>query len=368
MRTDQIPANELGHLTFVDHGEPSAPRAPRRTVEALLHQNEDLSARMRVLLRRLEELEILNQRMEKTHFEQRQQLETASEELAVWREKESAWSARSQHLETEIAEIRLRFPQLLQMEAQLQRYQRYHQRVKGQIIPYIKELKGYSDGLQRKIRDLRKQLAESDDLLRVEQNRSSELERERQQDKDNFSSELAQLQQIFEKEKAELQQSIEKLLTRNSELVIQLQREQSQTLHQDRLANDVLMLERKLRESEGLYQTELQREHEERLRLRQENGILLARQAELDQREDHLRSDNHQLRHQIETLTEQLSRTREQWLQVSQRNENLLKSTEALERLNQDLARRTLELPTPKNKTADRPSQGWRELGEGLLE
>ena len=172
------------------------------TIEALVSQNEDLAARQKVTLQRLAKIEDRNKQIEEEGQELRQSHSIISDQMMIWKEKEKVWKQRHDGLDQELQIFRERFPDYLKMEDTVERYKRYHERVKSQIKPYIRELKGYAQALHSQILELHAELDRKDNEVKLIQRKNQETRE--QSDNQAQSFERSQNQLITEFERSTL--------------------------------------------------------------------------------------------------------------------------------------------------------------------
>jgi hypothetical protein len=329
------------------------PTAPSRsaTIEALMNQNEDLMARLKVALRKSADLEetLANLRTEQTDTIER--FNSQNDQMLVWREKENFWKTKNLSLEKEVDTLKSRFPDLISMEASLARLRKYQERVKTQIKPYVQDLKRYANSLQSEIQNLQSELARQESI-NAELNLKLQENRERSEDeKASLFKIQNQIVNEFEQERALIQGELKGLKEINVELEFRTQRLDQALLRQDELENTVIALRRS---KEEIF-FDLQKKNED---TQSENSSLRGQNTELQMRlEDRVQlcqsqaTEIQNLNARMGQLEEQLATARFLWTQKNEDLEKLKISQAGLEKLNLDLSQKLTELrKTPAQK------------------
>jgi chromosome segregation ATPase len=333
----------------LSHSNQSASRtsaAPSRssTIEALMNQNEDLMARLKVALRKSADLEESLQEIQSEFRDTTDRFASQNDQMLVWREKENFWKLKNQTLEKEVETLKARFPDLINMEAQLARLKRYQERVKTQIKPYVQDLKRYANSLQEEIQNLQTELAKNE-------SKTIELGSQLFSEKERFETEREALFKIqnqivheFEQERSLFLGEIKALKEMNVELELRTQRLDQSLLRQDELENTVIALRRS---KEEIFE-ELQKKSED---TQNENGSLRGQNTELQMRlEDRVQLCQSQsleiqnLNAKLGQLEEQLGTARFLWTQKNEEFEKMKLSMSGLERLNLELSLKLTEL------------------------
>ncbi|MGZ5279583.1 MAG: hypothetical protein ACXWC9_06560, partial [Pseudobdellovibrionaceae bacterium] len=136
------------------------PRDVRKsgTVEALISQNEDLSARLNVNIRRMTSLEDENRALQQDIKDLNLSYTSVTDQNLVWKEKERLWKEKHKALEGEVRTFQERFPDYQKLEAQVEKLKRYQDRVKSTIKPYLQNLKEYAHALHQQVQGLNQEL------------------------------------------------------------------------------------------------------------------------------------------------------------------------------------------------------------------
>jgi chromosome segregation ATPase len=318
-------------------------------LEALFQQNEDLSVRLKVTLQRLSQFESsLSEETEKSQ----KLLQTQSslqDQLMIWKEKERLWLEKIDKSELQIEQLNLKIPKYTQLQNEIQRYKKYHEKVKTQVKPYLQQLKDYSNNLVGEIRALHQELAEKEDMLTQKATRVLALETELKLQLGAHETAHEELNKVHAAEVKSLQSQIHAM--KESLILLEARSERlDQALErQDELDNMLVVLSRKaddaearlISETEGLRQT-----------LQMTRNDLLKRNMQIEDSESKqakAKEDNSLLHTELQAMNEQLTSLRYLWNDKAEENEKLKNSISALEKINQELSRKLSALRQNKN-------------------
>ena len=320
--------------------------APRKsgTVDALIAQNEDITARLKIAMRRMTMLEDENNQLIKELNETKISYSSTSDQMLVWKEKEKIWKERNEQAETALQAFRDRFTDYLGMEAKVEKLTRYQERVKTTIKPYLQQLKDYAQSLHLQIQGQNAEIEMRDTQL-VDKDRQLLALKEKFEDQVRFY-EMNQndLVASFEKEKDFYQHEIT-ILNEN----LALAEEKSQRLNaalqrQDELENLVISLRRNKDDFYNGIQEELES-------LRSFNSEAKKDLIERDLLNQNLRKELDSLKAQFQDtankkqdLEEQLTSLRYMWSEQSLEKEKMEISISSLEKLNLELSTKLSEL------------------------
>jgi chromosome segregation ATPase len=336
-----LPQNNHQILDFIE-----IPRDLRKssTVESLLQQNEDLMARLKVTIRRLSLLEDENKALVDKINESDRNYSAISDQMLIWKEKEKVWKARLDKAEEALRQFQDRFPNYIKMEAQVERYQRYKERVQSVFKPYIAKLKEQILTMQTEAEGLRQAMDQKDAQLTLFSNQLA-FKKEELKEKVQFY-ELNQLDLVshFENKKAELVAMMDEMKKEKIELQHKVRALDASLERQDELENTIIQLKRSKEESLAEIQTELST-------LKNQNRDLRQVSVEKELKNNDLTEIKAQLENKLmnessrrEELEEQLTSLRYMWSQQSEDNKKLEVSVASLEKLNSDLSSRLNEL------------------------
>lgn len=318
--------------TFVTSNEISS------SVETLLNQNEDMMARLKVTLRRLALVENENLEHRREAYELQQTNKTFADQLLIWKEKEKVWKEKNSQLDEENAGLQSQLIHLDDVVNRNLRLSKYYNKVKTQIRPYIKQLKGYSNSLHEHIGHLNKELNLKELEVRKFGEQLAGLKTQVENQIDFYEKNQNVLVIQFEQERERLKDELKTY----KELYASVN-EKAQAL--DESIINANYLENKL--------IALQRIHEDSAKSAQENAnnlkqALIAQNEELStlkMQNQELNSENELLKMKITELEtklfnhyEQLQSTRFLTINKTQENERLLQMNQSLEKLNLELS------------------------------
>lgn len=351
----------LSHLDFSDFEERTPQTSPREhqildfneipkdlrkssTVEALLAQNEDMMARLKITLRSLSKMEDENRAFSEELSETKRAYASVSDQMLIWKEKERLWKDRNLKLEEEIKTFKIRFPEYLKMEAQIERLKKYQEKVKTTIKPYLQQLKDYAQSLHLQIQNQNKDLDLRDTQIHSQEQQIQHL-KDHLSDQSRFY-EMSQNDLIsgFEKTKQDLRHEILVLQEINQALEFKTQNLDRAMERQDELENLVIALRR----SKSDFQAELTNELED---LRTQNREMKQTLTEKNMSAQDLSTERDRLKDELKSafsrrdeLEEQLTSLRFMWTGKSEENEKLKISLSSLEKINLDLSGKLNEL------------------------
>lgn len=330
---NEVPDNSSSHREIPLEIKRSA------TVEALISQQDDLVARLKVSLRRLSLLENENDRLRQLHRVIENKNTTLGDQNRVWEEKQELWRNKERKLESLLEDFKTRLPEYEGLSEKLDRYKKYHERIKTQVKPFIHQLKAYADSLLAEIQKLNAELAEKDaavESLRADKNALLN-ENDRQRHQAESRQEL--LVGHFERTLQQSRQEISELQTIISRLEERSQAFDQMRAREDELSNVVVALRRQ--------KQDIEREHLDKqnellgtlAQTRSELTTVKEAQADQGRKVLALESENTRLSHHNQQLEEQLASLRYVWNSKSDELEKTRASLSSMERLNADLSR-----------------------------
>lgn len=313
------------------------------TVENLISQNDDLMARLKVTLRRLSVLEIENQKLQESAQKAQISQTAVSDQMLVYREKDRILRNKIDHLERDKERLSVLSLSLEKTahkhQMDLERYKRYHDKVKTQVKPYLKELKEYSLNLEKQIsilesnlnvkdtqiKDLRNQMGE------VSKNARYQVELQQKQMSDSISHYEIEVQKLEEKLQFYKEMESEFQSTKKS-LQVSLERK-------DNLENELILLKRHKEDQNQELKSHIEKLEARVLELSRQNQKLGIEHADLQikvtedqERLKELQNENLNLKEQIEGL-------RVLWNSKNDEAEKIKSASQALERLNIELSK-----------------------------
>lgn len=314
------------------------------TVEALMAQNDDLIARLKVNLRRLTLLENENDRVRQIHRVLENKNIALSDQQRIFEEKEKLWRNKERTLESVVNDFKTRLPEYENLSEKLDRYKKYHERIKTQVKPFIHQLKAYADSLMGEIQKLNAEVSDREatiEKLKFDQaSMLSEIEKQRHQ----AESRQELLVVHFERQK---QESL--LQIREQQLQIGRLEERAQAYdvmrsREDELSNVIVALRRQKMDNDREASEKHNVQLAELTQIRSELSAL--REATQDQarKMDVSKSERARLESQSQQLEEQLGSLRYLWNSKSDELEKTRASLASMEKLNAELSRQLTSL------------------------
>lgn len=314
------------------------------TVEALIGQNDDLVARLKVNLRRLTLLENENDRLRQIHRALEAKNNALTDEKRIFAEKENLWRAKEQKLESVVHDFRTRLPEYEQLAEKLDRYKKYHERIKTQVKPFIQQLKAFADSLTVEIQKLNAELADRE--LTVDQLRQDkaallgELEKQRHQ----AESRQELLVAHFERLQQESATHIRELQTQIGRLEERAQSFDEMRAREDELSNLVVALRRQKMDLERETTEKHQDLQSDLGQARGELAAALERIGDLERKAELAGGEKARVESHNQQLEEQLGSLRYLWSAKSDELEKTRASLAAMEKLNAELSRQLTAL------------------------
>lgn len=314
------------------------------TVETLISQNEDLMARLKVTLRRMTQLEDQNKAFSSELENVKQSYTSVSDQMLIWKEKERLWKERNEKLETEIQGFKARFPDYMRMEVQIERLQRYQEKVKTTIKPYVQQLKDYGQSLHVQIQGLNRQLELKETEISEAKHKATGLKEQLNEQARFYEMSQNDLIGQFEKSKESMLSDIRALSESNVALEQKAQNLDRALERQDELENLVIALRRNKEDFQSEVQAELQQLREQNRDLKQTLVEKEMAHQDLQQERENLRTETRLLLSRREELEEQLTSLRYMWTSKCEENEKLKISQASLEKLNLELSTKLNDL------------------------
>ncbi|MBX2995940.1 MAG: hypothetical protein KF681_14030 [Bdellovibrionaceae bacterium] len=355
----QTPFSDVAHLDFREELPPTPEQAPAparmartpsarpttsSTVEALLSQNEDLMARLKVTLRRLTALEAENDTLKDIEHEVRTENASLTDQLLIWKEKESYWHKKNQTLENDMNAIRARFPELEQMEEKIERYKKYHEKIRVQVKPYIQQLKAYAQNLTLEIRKLMTEI-ESKEAKRLDvERRLRDLRADMDEQYRRQDQQSRELVALFEDEKSRLQLELTELRKINMALEGKADKLDQALMRQDELENVIIALNRSQEEAKEAYKKGITDREIEFETLKRDLTEERYKNKGLDSKLQAIVQESDRQKHRADQLQEQLSSLRYLWTNKCEETEKLQLTLQSLEKLNQELSAKLNQL------------------------
>lgn len=322
---------------------PATPQVPMEllksaTVQSLISQNEDLSARLNVAIKRQMLLENENETLKTSSHGLQTQFAAFSDQILIWKEKEKYWKSKYELLEQNYSQLKNRYPELEEMEQSLGRYRRYHEKVKLQIKPFIQQLKAYAENLGSEIRSLNKDIEQKE--LREQQRETEFLSKITALEKALHSEREKQfiIVQGYEKAREAMVEKVEDHSRLHMDLQMTLQENKRLKELEDELKNALISNQRDADNSQQALNAQMAEMRSAWIRV---SSLLEHQQQEASENARQLNEKSKLLetaQRQMNELQAQLDSQRLLWGQQSQILEELRASNFALERINRELS------------------------------
>jgi chromosome segregation ATPase len=321
------------------------PRAA--SLQSLIQQNEDLTIRLKMAIQKMASLEDDNEQLSVTQRKLENTVQALSDQLLIWKEKERLWQERFNKSEFKLAELKRDMPDISDLKNELNRYYRYHEKVKNQIKPYIQQLKEYARGLSEHIKSLNTEIDRKefdnrnlvDKLATVEKELASHLTTNAKMIDDMktyYETELVS----YKSESVHLREALIVAENRCQNLDQALER-------QDDLLNQNILLKRQLEASKEAHQSDTEGLRQS---LQMARSEILQKSARADEQESQLKratSELEQKDHQLREIQEQMSSLRFMWNEKCDELEKMKLAASALEKLNVELSLKLKEARQP---------------------
>ncbi|WP_413581461.1 hypothetical protein [Bdellovibrio sp. HCB288] len=368
MDTEQFQSAKLGHLDFEFEQQPVAASIPlpdelpkradvshlpkeilkSSTVENLISQNEDLMARLKVAIRRLSLLENENQKLSEETNKARLSQSSVTDQILVWREKDNMWKHKVDQIERE-REIQAEKLRALQekvrgMTSDLVRHEKYHDRIKNQVKPYISQLKEYSAAQDARVSELEVDLNHKEALLRDLRHQVIEVTKNARYQVETSDKKAQEMVQHYEDQIASMSKELKVLHQAQEDLEAKTAKLHSALERQDTLENELVVVRRSKEDVRHRLEQELNRQQERMTELTRQNQKLGVEHADLQIRVVQDQEVIQKLERENRQYFEQLESLRYMWNAKNEENEKLKVAAAALERLNLELSQKLNDL------------------------
>ncbi len=318
------------------------------TIESLISQNEDLMARLKVTLRRLALIENENQRLSAETSTEKKMASQATDRVLVMKEKDDLWKAKVDDLEKTKETIQQKLLSLQNIyqitKGQVDRLQKYHDRIRNHVKPFVQELKKYSKSLEQRTEDLQANLDKKDAQLSDLRFQIVEISKHSKHQIEILEKKNWQVTEHFEILNQQVIQESSQLKELNTTLSEKVERLQVFKERADHLENENIELRRRIEASNERHQSDLvevqaqsQNQSSELVRLTVEHQDAKDRLMEEFEYRQKLEKETFDLRHQLDGL-------RFMWNAKNDENEKLRQAQGALEKLNIDLSAKLQEI------------------------
>ncbi|MBO9667117.1 MAG: hypothetical protein J7501_09920 [Bdellovibrio sp.] len=369
MDTEQFQSAKLAHLDFDSDKQqqqvsqiPLPDELPKRadlshlpkeilkssTVENLISQNEDLMARLKVALRRLSLLETENQRMSEEANKIRLAQSSITDQILVWREKDNLWKHKVDQMERErevqLEKVRALEEKARNMTGELARHQKYHDRIKTQVKPYITQLKEFSATQELRVTELEADVNRKEALLRDLRHQIIEVTKNSKYQVEASEKKAQEMVQFYEDQFESMKRELIVLHQAQEDLEVKTLKLHSALERQDTLENELVVVRRSKEELRDRLEQEINKQQERMTELTRQNQKLGVEHADLQIRVVEDQETIQRLERENRQYFEQLESLRYMWNAKNEENEKLKVAASALERLNLELSQKLNEI------------------------
>jgi chromosome segregation ATPase len=339
-------------------------------IESLISQNEDLSARLKVLLRRLASIEEENLKLTQEHREMKHQLTGLSDQIAINREKESNWRERtitaeealeiqqSQLRQKEIEFAKLRTQewemrehlqtQLDKIERSYHRLLRYRARIKNWVNPSMKGLQQLLQEKEFRIEQFRRELQNTEIQCQTLIHKNLEQVKKSREALRSVEEEKIHLIAQFEQQREDLQSEMTTLRETTGELRKRAALLDRSLERQDYLENRLVFAERENQELRTKFNEEFTLIQNQMYEWRSKATSLEVERDSLFVQKNDLEIQYKRTKELADRLDEQMEALRLLWKEKVHENEKLKNNQQALEAINSELSIKLNELRNQK--------------------
>lgn len=349
---------ELSHLNFTP--EKSADRQPSdyshlpkdilksNTVEDLISQNEDLMSRLKVALRRLSTLELDNQKISEEAQSARMSQSALADQVSVLKEKDFLWKTKIDQFENErgiqTEKVKALQERLQKTLADLERHQKYHERIRTQVKPYLSQLKEYSKTQEVKIVQLGKEITQRDTQLHDIRHQMVELTKNSRSQMLAQEKKTHEMTAYYEAQIEKMQGESRFLRDQVAELEVKALQLTKALERQDHLENELVEVQRSKEDLKSRLEKETLRLQERVNELTRHNQRLGVEHADLQVRVLDDQEKIQLLDRQNSQMQEQLESLRYMWTAKNEECEKVKSAMESLEKLNLELSQKINDL------------------------
>lgn len=341
-------------------------------LENLIAQNEDLTARFRVLLRRLSILEEENIRSATENKEYKNQLASVSDQIAIYKEKESTFRQRTlaaeeamdmsqaivRKKEIEFAQMRTQdWQEKEQLKKHLEKIDkqrlnliRYRTRIHLYVKPFIAKLRKKLEDFNALAKQQSKQIESLGFQVQKISDHNKFLIGQNRDHTQKFEETKLNLVTQFEKYQHDLKNEIKSLKELNHELSLRSDRLDKSLERQDYLENRVIESDRIIAELKQKYAEEVDNIQKQFYYWRNHAQSLEVQNLSLSEKYNETFQSLNVHKDLAARLQEQLEALRHLWTDSSQEVQRLRHCNEALEKLNSEIC---IKLNEARNNKAN---------------
>lgn len=323
------------------------------TIEAVLNQNEDLMARLRVTLRRLNEVE---KELSRVQIENRSLAEVnkaIANRTSVYQERElswqqerrayeQGWEVERQKLTSRVADLAEECKQIPGLQERLERFKRYQERIKTHVKPYVQQLKNYAEQLNSEAQDLVLLLSEREHQIQELTRQRHDLQNKLEVFQQDQLRTNAELMQQSESDRSLFIEEISRLKDQNAKLEVLAKQVDRVRAREHELENIIIAVQR---DKENLTNLSAATERSAREELSQARGKINHLDYQLGETKRHANmmiEEQTRLQNQNAQLQEQLTSLRLIWGTQSEELQKQKQALAAFEKINAELSRQLL--------------------------
>ncbi|MNL18910.1 Chromosome partition protein Smc [compost metagenome] len=307
-------------------------------------------ARLKVALRRLSLMENENQKMTEETGKARLAQSSITDQILVWKEKDNLWRQKVDQLEKEKAvhteKMRALTSKVETMANDLERHQKYHEKIKTQVKPYIAQLKEFSRTQAMKNDDLQGNLEHKEALLRDLRHQIVELTKNSRYQAESQDKKFQEMVHFYETQLNNLNEEVTEMRRHQQDLESKALRLHSALERQDTLENELVALRRSKEELRAHLDGEITGLQERMSDLTKHNQKLGMEHADLQIRVVSDAEAIKTLEKENRQYIEQLEGLRYMWTAKNEETEKLKVALQSLERLNLELSQKINEMRT----------------------
>jgi hypothetical protein len=320
------------------------------SASALLRQNEDLSARLKMAMEKLIYLEDQMDQRETDYRTMEKTNESLRDQMLIWKEKERLWIEKLEKSEIKNQEIEAKIPAYEPLKNELSRYKKYHEKIKTQVKPYIQQLKDYSKGLLEQIRELNREIMNQKHALDAQNIEIANLKSDISARVTSQTLALDEVEKIHQKETESMRTELARLRQENIVLNAKSDRMEQSLSRQDELENTCVVLKRNLENMGVKIQTETEGLRQSLQMARNEITKKNLQIESYETQTQELKMALTKYEQDATNLNDQLISLRYLWEEKSSQLEQKLAMIQSLEKLNLELSQK-LNFNSNKNQS-----------------
>jgi len=312
------------------------------TLDAVLSQNEDLMNRLKVALKRLAQLETENQRMSDETSRFRLTFSSVKTQVEVYKEEALEWKTQVQEKEREIKtliEIKNALTEKQNRQDQeILRFQKYQEKIKSEVRPFIADLKHQNKSLSEKNQELEQLISKKDSQLSQIREQIQNLASQSKSQIAILEKNLHETTEAYEDQMDQVHKELEQRRSQVLDLEDQVHRLSKRSEKMDLVENELISQKRIYNEVTFTLKSEVERLQSEVHTKDKENKEL---DLEIEKLKAELQSIQNQWlesENRKRTQSEQLDQMRLMWNEKCEEIEKIKKMMNALERLNIELS------------------------------